>query len=135
VLENAQRGTVGLDSDARLEAALSDRDQLAGLYLAHQLGADDVERAALGGDHEAVAELPQAKGAHAGRVAECDHAVIRHHDRRIRALEALHDLCDRVLDPLGGVRRDQRGDDLRVRGGAKHHALRGQLVVQLDGVD
>ena len=54
--------------------ALADRDQLAGLDLAQQLGADDVERAALGGDHVAVVELPEAERAHAGRVAEGDHA-------------------------------------------------------------
>ena len=77
VLEHAQRGALGLDRDARLDAALAERDQLAGLHLAQQRGADDVQRAALRGDHVAVAELPEAERAHAGRVAEGDHAVAR----------------------------------------------------------
>ena len=121
--------------DARLEPSLADRDQLAGLHLAQQRRADDVERTALGGDHVALAELPEAQRPHAGRVAERDHALVCHDDRRVGALQTLHDVRDRVLDALRGMRGDQGGDDLRVRRGAEPHALRGQLVVQLDRVD
>ena len=59
VLEDAVGGTVGGDDLAGLEPALGQRDELARLHLPHQLGADDVERAALGSDAEAVAELAE----------------------------------------------------------------------------
>ena len=63
------------DDLARSEAALVERDHLAGLDLAQQLGADDVERARLAGHAVTVAEHPQDERAQAGRVAEGDDAV------------------------------------------------------------
>src|SRR3954447_8420527 len=78
VLEDAERGALALDGDPRLDALLGQRDDLAGLDVAQQLGADDVERARLAGDAVAVAELAEDERPQPGRVAEGDDAVAAH---------------------------------------------------------
>ena len=50
VLEDAERLARALDDLDRLEPVLADRDHLAGAHVAHELGADDVERARLARD-------------------------------------------------------------------------------------
>ena len=135
VLEDAERLAVARDDLARLQPALGEGDHLAGQDLAQVLRADDVERARLRGDAVALPEQAERERAQAGGVAEGDHAVGGHDDGREAALEARHDVLDRVLDRLRLVRGEQRGDDLRVRGRAERDAPLPQLGVQLDGVD
>ena len=120
---------------AHLQPALGQRDDLAGLHVAQELRADDVERAGLRGDAVAVAEHPDRQRPQPRRVAEGDDAVLGHHDRRVGALGALHHVGDRVLDRVRLVRREQRRDHLGVRRRAEADALLAQLGVQLDGVD
>ena len=48
-----------------------------------------------------IAQHPERQRTQPGRVAERDDAVLRHHDRRVRALEPRHHVGDRVLDPVG----------------------------------
>ena len=62
-------------------------------------------------------------------------ASLGHDHRREGALQARHHVGDRVLDAVGLVGGEQRGDDLRVRGRAERHAPLAQLGVQLDRVD
>ena len=81
-------GRVGLHDLAGLEPALGQRDHLARVDLAQQLGADDVEGAALGGDDEAVAEPAERERPDAVRVAEGDDRVLGHHHGRVGALAA-----------------------------------------------
>ena len=90
-----------------------------GCDLAQQLGADDVERAALGGDAVAVAEPAERQRPQAGAVAEGDDRVLGHDDRREGALELRHDVGERVLDALGLVGGEQRGYELGVGGAAE----------------
>ena len=134
VLEDAVGGAVGGDDLARLEPVGGQRDELAGLHLAHQLGADDVEGAALRGDAEAVAELAERERPDAVRVAEGDHGALGHHHGRVGALEPRHHRGDRVLDRPRLLDRDQGGDDLRVGGAAEVDPALAQLVVELDRV-
>ena len=102
-----------------LDPALAERDQLARLDLAQQLGADDVEGAALGGDAVAVAELAERQRPDPVRVAEGDHGALRHHHGRVGALEARHHRRDGVLDRPLLLDREQRRHDLRVGGAAE----------------
>ena len=100
--QNAARSAC--DDDPRLDAALAERDHLAGLDLAQELGADDVEGARLAGDAVAVADsssTPERQRAQAVRVAERDDRLLGHHDGRERALQARQHVGDRVLDLLG----------------------------------
>ena len=122
------------DHLARLEAALGQGDHLAGVHLAHQLGADDVEGAALRGDDEAVAEPAQRERPDPVRVAEGDDRVLGHHHGRVGALHPRHHLADRVLDQLAAVGGEQGGDDLRVGGAAEVDPALLQLGPELDRV-
>ncbi len=128
------RRPLGLDHLARLEPALGQRDHLAGVHFAHQLGADDVEGAALGGDDEAVVEAAERERPHPVRVAEGDDRVLGHHHGRVGALEPRHHVGDRVLDQLAVVGGEQRGDDLRVGGAAEGDPALLQLAPELDRV-
>ena len=135
VLEDAEGLARALDDLARADAVLADRDELAGRDVAQPLGADDVEGARLGGDAVAVADHAQHERAHAGGVAEGVDALLGHDHRREGAVQARHDVGDRVLDVVGRVRGQQRGDDLGVRGRAEGDLALAQLGVELDGVD
>jgi hypothetical protein len=135
VLEDAERGPLGLDGLAHLEPALGDRHQLARLDFSQEPCADDVERAAFGRDHVAILDLAEAEWADAGRVPKSDDGVRGHDHRRISAAQVAHHRRDRVLDALRGVGGDQRRDDLRVGGRAEARALLEQLVVERDRVD
>jgi hypothetical protein len=46
----------------RLDALLRDHHHLAVLHVAHEAGADDVERAGLGGEDVAAVELAETSG-------------------------------------------------------------------------
>src|SRR4051794_20047347 len=71
-------------------------------WTSDHLCADDVEGAALRGDHEAFVEsiagldLAQRQRAHAVRIAKRHDGVLGHHDGRVGALEPRHDLGDGV---------------------------------------
>jgi hypothetical protein len=135
VLEHAERTPVGLDELARLDPARAERDHLAGLDLAQELCADDVEGAALRRDAGVVAEHAERQRPQSGRVAEGHDRVLRHHHGREGALQPGHDVGQRVLDAVRLVRREKRGDDLGVRGAAELDPARAQLGMQLYRVD
>src|SRR5205823_10603829 len=99
--------------------AVADRDERAGLDLAQQPAADDVEGARFAGHAVALADLAERERPQPVRIAEGDDAVARHHDRREGALQARYHVGDGVLDPLRLVRGEEGGDDLRVRRRAK----------------
>ena len=135
VLEDAERAPLALDDLPGLDPALRQRDHLARLDVAQEARADDVERAALRGDAVAVADLAERERPQAGAVAERDDGVVRHHDGREGALEPRHHVLERVLERVRLVRREHRGDQLRVRGGAEGDAALRELLVQLERVD
>jgi len=135
VLEHAQGLAVGLHGDARLQPARPERHDLARLDVAQELGPDDVEGAGLRRDAVAVAEHPERQGPHPGGVAERHDAVTGHDHRGVGALEPRHHVGHRVLEPLRGMGRQQRRDDLGVRGGAEGDPGAAQLAVERDGVD
>ena len=96
-----------------------DRDQLAGLDLAQELGADDVEarrtrRRRSSGRRACRGRAGAGRAGRGTRRRSCGH----HHGRE-GALEPRHDVGDRVLDALGLVGGEQRRDDLRVGGRAE----------------
>src|SRR5438046_1965384 len=80
-----------------VEPARADREHLAGRDLTQQLCADHVERAALGGDAVALAELAERERPQAERIAEGDDRVARERDDREGPLQARQHIDDRVL--------------------------------------
>ena len=123
----------------RAHALVVDHDDLAGLDVAHEVGADDVERAGLAGQHIArpaspPRQLAEHQRPHAERVARADQrAVVQRH----QAVGALH-LLQRVDQPVhhGGVQAD--GDEvdehLGIRGGLEQAAAPHQRALQHVGV-
>ena len=107
---------------------------LAGLDLADELGADDVEGAGLGGEHPAVADLPEHQRADAERVADADQLGAGHGDDREGALDA----AQRVLEPFGDGLLDRAGhqvdDALGVGARLEDRAVLDQLLAQAEGV-
>ena len=69
-LEDAERALGGGNGLAGVDAVLVDQEQLAAAELALGLGADEVERAGLGGDCPAVVEPTEDERPEAVRVAE-----------------------------------------------------------------
>ncbi len=121
----------------RLHAAqpvVVDEHRFAALDLAHELGADEIERTRLGGDDPVVMNFAEHERAEAVRVAKRDELALRERDDRVRALEPLHRVRDGVLERRLVV-RDQRGDHLAVRGRLERHARGAQLVAQRGRVD
>ena len=100
---------------ARCAARLVNQHRFAGLHLAHEFGADEIERAGLGRDDPVVMNTPQYEGAEAERIAEGDERPFRQRNDGIRALEALHRVRNRLVERRAVV-RDQRGDHFAVRG-------------------
>ena len=76
------------DRHARLDPALRQRDDLAGLHVAQEARADDVERARLRG-HAVAARpsMPSESGRRPAGSRNGDDAVLGHHHGRVRALE------------------------------------------------
>ena len=118
--------------DAAQTVVVSD-DDLTGLDVPHEFGADGVQRAALAGKGPAgtVGQFADAQRAEAVGVAGGDQLGVGHDDQRIRALNVVHGAADGHLD-VGGqqaVLGQQVGDDLGIRGtvedGTAHLQLAG----------
>ena len=105
-----------------LEPLAGDHHDLAVLHLAHELGADDVERAGLGGEHPGVAELAEDERPDAERIARADQLLMREADQGIGAFD-LEQGFDQLLDeaPLlaaGDEMQDHLGIGGRLADGA-----------------
>jgi hypothetical protein len=83
VLEEAALG-LGLGEAPGAQPVLVDRDQLAGLDLAHEGGADDVEGRRLGGDDPAALEAAEDERADALGIAGGVQGVLVHEDEAER---------------------------------------------------
>ena len=65
-----------------------DDHHLAGVELPHEVGADDVQRGALRGEHPTLVELAEAQGAEPVGIAHTDDPALVHHDEGEGPLEA-----------------------------------------------
>src|SRR5215204_1829621 len=135
VLEDAQSTARGLGPVTRQTIVVYD-DDLAGLHVAQEPGADDIQAAGLAGDGVAALDLADAKGTEAMRVAESNELVTEDHGHRVSALEAAHRTPDRLpgREPPFQLPHGRRRDVRRVRGRVEPEAVLGQAVPQLPGV-
>jgi hypothetical protein len=133
-LEDAERSAaVGRRRLQRHHTVSVDQHGLAAIDLAHELGADEVERAGLRRGDPVVADPSEAERAHASRVAKRDQAVLRERDARERAVQLRDRAGDRLFE-RGVVVRDQRRDHLAVGGRVDADAAFGELLAELGGV-
>ena len=96
VLEDAEPAVAAAERQQARDPVGADDDDLAGGDVAHEIGADDVERAGFRGQDPGLAEPAQHQRPHAQRVAHADHLVLRQRRQRIGAL----DLAQRVDQPV-----------------------------------
>ena len=146
-LEEAELGVepLGGEHRDRLHAVAVDDHHLAGVELAHEVGADDVEGRRLGGEHPATRlEQTEAQGPEAVRVAHADDPLGVHDDQREGAFEAGQDLDegldqgiagDDVVDVGHGLDggAQQLGHEVGV--GRDHAGQHARLGGELGGVD
>ena len=102
--------------------------------VAHEIGADNVERAGFRGQDPGVAEPAQHQRPHAQRVAHADELVLRQRRQRIGALDLAQRVGQPVDDGFLEAGRDQVDDDLGVAGRLEQAAAMHQPAAQLIGV-
>ena len=122
VLEDAGVGAAHGEA-ARVHARRVDRDELAGLDLAHKGRATQVQGGGLGGDDPAGGQAAQHERAVAVRVARGVQRVLVHEDQGERALDARQDLQGGADEGRGlkvVSNRRGRGDLVRTRVPGRH---------------
>ena len=118
----------------RAQAGAVDDHDLARLDVAHEAGAEDVERAALGGQDPGIVEAADAERPHAHRVAHAEQRLVGQQQQRIGALHPAQRI-DHAVDHGRVVRAgDQVVDHLGVGGGLEQAAHPHQLLAQQVGV-
>ena len=103
----------------RLDAANAlgaDDDDLAGLDLAHEFRADNVEGAGFRGQDPGLAEPAEHQRADAQRVAHADQRLLRQRDQRVRALDLPQSVGQAIDHRFLQTCRDQVDDDLGIAG-------------------
>ena len=122
-----------VDGDAAIRLGLADH-HLAVLDVAHELGADDVERAGLRGKDRLAVELAEDQRPDAVGVAGADQLGAGQRDQRVGALE----MRQRIDEAVGRRGLPRAGDEvehhLGVRGRLADRALRDQLAAQRQAV-
>ena len=105
----------GMRAD-RTDERIVDDHHLAGLNFAHEFRAAHIERNGFGGEYGRVAELAHHERADAERIAAGDHALRRHADQRIGALDPAQRVDEAVDHRRIGRCRDEMNDTLGIAG-------------------
>ncbi|GAB3995045.1 hypothetical protein GCM10029992_11220 [Glycomyces albus] len=127
---------LGRGEAGRAQPVLVDGDHLAGLDLADEVRADGVERGRLTGHGPAAGEPPEHERVDALRVTRGVQGVLVHEHQAERAAKLRQDPLCGGGHRLVGPGRQQRGDQVRVGGGAVHvDAEAVDLFEQVGGVD
>ena len=134
VLEDAAGRRPRLGDLAAAQAVGVDRDQLAGMHIAHVGRADVVQRAGFGGDDVAAVDRADAERPHAERVARGHQAVGREQDDRVGGLDAVHQRGEARF-PIAVLVEQVAPQDLGVGRGREAVAALGQLGADFGGVD
>ena len=113
-LEDAQGPSRTVGEAEGLQAAIVDPDEFSGFDVPHVRGADDVERARLGGDHESVRQSSDRERSHTVGIARREQAALVHQDEAEGAAERGEHLHGRGLEPITEPAREERGDEIGV---------------------
>ena len=112
----------------RLRAVLVEDHDLAVLDVAHELRADDVERAGLGREDRAAVELADHQRADAERIAGADQLLVGEADEGIGAFDLAQRVDEAVDEAVAPRARDQMQDHLGVGGRLHDRAFVHQLL-------
>ena len=111
IFEDAEARLLRLEREQALDALGGDDHHLARLDVAHEAGADDVERAGLGRQDPGAVEVAEHQRPDAERIAHADHLLRRQRHQRVGAL----DLADRVDEARVEVALAAGGDQVQER--------------------
>ena len=117
-----------------LQPFLGDHHHLAILHLAHEVGADDVERTGLGCEHPGLAETPKDERPDAERIARADELLVGETDQRVGAFDLQQRLDEFLHEQTFLAARDKMEDDLGVGGRLADGALGDQPVAHRERV-
>ena len=134
VLEDAEPPRAAGEGVLRMHAGGIDDDELAGLDVAHEVGADDVERAGLRCQDVGLAEPPQDQRPDAQRVAHADHHVVGQRHQRIGPFDLLQRADQPLHDAAARPGGHQVGDHLGVGRRLEQRAALDQLLAERIGV-
>ena len=109
---------------------VGDDHHLAVLDVAHEAGADDVERAGLRGQDVAAVELAEHQRADAERVAGADQLLVGERDERVGALDLAQRVDEAVDDARLAAAGDEVEDHLGVGGRLEDRAVADELAPQ-----
>ena len=134
ILEHAEPFRDLAERPHAVDALVVDDDDLARLHVAHELGADDLERAGLARQHPALADPSEDQRPHAERIA---HAHQRRARQRHQGVGA-DDLLERVDQPVHDRRvkadRDEVDEHFAVRRGLEQAAAPDKRAAEDMGV-
>jgi hypothetical protein len=134
IFEDAEAGLLRLEGEQAFNALGRNDDHLAGLQVAHETRADDVERAGFGRQNPGAVEIAQHQRPDAERIAAADHLLGRHRHQREGTLDLPHSIDEtRVQIALlaGGDKMQKR---LGVGGGGEDRALLLQRALHGHGI-
>ena len=134
VLEDAETAVALAERHQAPHPARPDNDDFAGLDVAHEIGADDVERASLRRQDPGFAEAAEHQRPHAERVAHADDLVLRQRRQRIGALDLAQRIDQPVDDRFFEARCDQMDNDLGVARRLEQAAAMHEPAPQLVGI-
>ncbi len=130
------QGRAGRRGNGRwlVDAVARDDDDLAVLDLAHELGADDVEGARLGGQHPRLAEAAEHQRPDTDGITRADHHVVGDAGERVGAFDLQQRIHEALDDAALLGAGDQMEDDLGVRGRLTDGARLDQIGANREGI-
>ncbi|MEY9414719.1 hypothetical protein ABIF69_001161 [Bradyrhizobium japonicum] len=128
------RGAIRRERLVDVLAVLVEHDDFAGLDVANEARADDVERAGLRGQDRATVELAEHQRADAAWIARADQLLVGQRNQRIGALDLAQGVDVALDEAAAPGARDEMQDHLGVGGRLHHRAVLHELAAQRQAV-
>ena len=130
------QGRIGRGGNGRRLSTPSSRDDddLAVLDVAHEMRADDVERAGLGGEDVMAVEFAEHQRPDAERIARADQLLVGQRDQRIGAFDLAQRLDEALDDARPAAARHEMQDDFGVGGRLVDRAVAHEFAPQRQAV-
>ena len=134
VFEDAGSGRHRREGLQALDSGLGNDHHLAVLDVAHEAGADDVERAGLGGEDVAPVELAEHERPDTERITGADELLVGQRDKGIGAFDLAQRLDEALDEPDLPRARHEMEDDLGIGGRLADGAVAHEFTPQRQAV-
>ena len=116
------------------DAAVRDHHHFAGLDVAHEPGAENVESTGLRRQHRRALHVANDQRPHAHGIAYADQRVVGHRHQGVGALDLVQGIDQAVDNRVQVAGGDEMDDDLGVAGRLEQAAALDKLVAHRDGI-